>query len=233
MSKKRIIIRIPFNTSNHNGEERFTREWIDYRISVFMKFTLESLKNQTNQEFITLVRYVPETEDLIQQALRKYDRLPTNILFISNSDYKEFIINDIKNYNDLYLVRLDSDDMYHQSFIQQLYDYDHKEKTKVLINQYGYIYDSLRHLVCAVKRKSPPFYVELYKSKNYIEGERHRITGHNRAIQLPHEIIKERNYVIVIHSNNTASYYDVDEERSMHNGEEKKILKEFMGEDGL
>ncbi len=234
--RKKIIVQIRFNTSDHqaNQGKRFTKEWIDYRISIFMKYTLQSLKIQTNQDFITLVRYESTTEDIIREALRHYEELPNNILFIRNNEYKKYIKNSIKEYDWLYLARIDSDDMYHKSFIQQLHDYNHKEDTVVLINQKGYIYDSLHNKMCLTKRTSPPFYVEIYKSIDYMEGKRHPISSHKHPIRLPHEILNGRNYVIVIHSNNTASTFEgIDSNSILQNGEEREILQEFIGMNSL
>lgn len=43
----------------------------------------------------------------------------------------------------IYIVRLDSDDLYHKTYIQQLHDYKPKKDTEVLINKNGYLYDSI------------------------------------------------------------------------------------------
>lgn len=59
-----------------------TKEWIEYRLRIFMKYTLQSLKKQTNQNFTALIKYASASEDLILKTLAKYEPLPDNIRFI-------------------------------------------------------------------------------------------------------------------------------------------------------
>ncbi|MGF7060017.1 glycosyltransferase [Brassicibacter mesophilus] len=206
MSKK-IIIFTSFNNWNQWGESDnriYTKEWIDQRISIFMNYTLKSLKIQTNQNFLHLIMYDPTTKELIQQALANYDKLPDNIRFVSPNEYHNQISENIKGYDYLYLVRLDSDDMYHKSYIQQLHNYIHNENTKVLINRRGYIYDSANNRLAKYYHFSPQFYTEIYKVNDYQQGKRHGISGHHlRAYNLPYEILKNPNFINHKHTNNT------------------------------
>lgn len=206
MSKK-IIMDISFNVKKFK-EERLSKEWIDQRISIFMHYTLKSLKKQSNQEFLAPVQYDPFTEDLIKKALTTYDSLPANIQYVTPGEYYELILDGIKGYDYLYLVRLDCDDMYHQSFIQQLHDYKPKANTRVLINQRGYMYDSVHNRIVEIFNPSPPFYTLIYNTEDYVKGIRYKLPGgHGGAIKLPHEIIDKNNYVIHVHSNNTLNKF--------------------------
>ncbi|EPZ62306.1 hypothetical protein H477_5632 [[Clostridium] sordellii ATCC 9714] len=89
MKDKKVIFHIGFNTfefdfvfKNKNIEPpRLTKEWIDYRMDVFMKHTYKSLINQTNQSFTAVVNYVKTSENLVFEALSKYPKLAENIIF--------------------------------------------------------------------------------------------------------------------------------------------------------
>ncbi|AKL95220.1 putative rhamnosyl transferase [Clostridium aceticum] len=205
--KLKIIVGIEFN-SRANGISR-TKDWIDYRMDIFNKFTLQSLKKQTNQDFLVLVRYAEKTTDLIKGALSHYPTLPNNIRFIENEKYESIIEKSIKGYEFLYLVRLDCDDVYHKTFINQLHEYKPKKNTRALINQKGYVYDSVNHRLGNWYYVSPPFYTLIYKVKDYLAGERVPIPkGHCTVIKNPHEIIHKKNYAVIVHGNNTLNAFN-------------------------
>ncbi|MEV5030140.1 glycosyltransferase [Paenibacillus sp. LPE1-1-1.1] len=211
MLTKRIVFGIEFNSRSTRPAWKIglTAGWIHYRMSVFMKYTMKSLKKQTNQDFVALIQYADCTEFLIKQELGKYEPLPENIQFVPASKYQENIAQLITGFDRLYLVRLDCDDMYHKSIVQQLRDFRPKSSTQALINQKGYIYDAVRQRFTATRHQSPPFYTLIYKSEEYLKGKRHAIPGgHRYVIKLKHEILTKkgnRNYMIVVHKRNTLN----------------------------
>lgn len=227
--KKKVIVHIAFNTKNMAKDQKFTKDWIENRIHIFTKYTLQSLKNQTNQQFTTLVRYEDESKAIIKQALKQYDPLPSNVIFIKESKYNRTLQKHIEGFNYLYLARIDSDDMYHQNFIQQLHDYQPKENTVALINQKGYLYDSIHHRLCKIRYSSPPFHTLIYRTKEYLEGKRYYLRCHTHAIKLPHEILDHRNFTVVIHSTNTSSKFKPKSEKDLvapHRID--KVLRKFL-----
>ena len=71
--------------------------------SIFMKYTRKSLENQTYQDFLTVVVYEPESEQIINNILKEYSNLPKNIIFTKNSSIP---INDyIKDGDEVLVVR--------------------------------------------------------------------------------------------------------------------------------
>lgn len=231
MEKKLIVVNINFNTHRFT-DKRLTKEWIDERIAIFNKFTLRSLRNQTNQDFITHVNYDPVTESLIKNALENYEQLPDNVMFVT--PHKRNIIDRLDGYDSLYIVRIDSDNLYHQSFIQQLHDHKPKDETQVLINQKGYVYDSVKNKLATYFQVSPSFYTLVYKAEDYLKGIRHTIPGtHAAAIQLPHEILDRYNYTIVIHTSNFMNgdhlFRGANSKMITDSHEYDTILKAFMG----
>ncbi|MGM0876113.1 MAG: glycosyltransferase [Bacillota bacterium] len=211
MKTKKIIITIEFNSRSDNHDDYkigLTPEWINYRMSIFMQYTLKSLINQTNQNFITLIQYAESTEKLIKQALAIYEPLPDNVQFVPHKSHNDQIKEQISGYQYLYLVRLDCDDTYHKTFIQQLIDYQPKKSTQALINQNGYVYDSINNRIAPFRHFSPPFYTLIYKTQDFINGKRYKFNGHGKVITLKYEILtknKKRNFLIVIHRRNTLN----------------------------
>ncbi len=165
--QKKIIINSNFNVMNKvkNANLTKTRDWINYRIKIFMKYTLKSLKMQTNQSFTAFILCDDQTVDLIDYIVNKYGKLPENITFIGESKFGTRILDYIKDNDYLYMTRLDSDDLYHKSYVQKLIDFEPKENTRLLISQKGYIYNSVKNtLVKLWYNGCPPFYTLIYTS---------------------------------------------------------------------
>jgi hypothetical protein len=229
---KKIVVVSAFNTFNFR-DCRVSKEWIDTRINIFMNYTLNSLKNQTNQDFLAFLLYDPTTEGMIFDALSKYEQLPENIQFINYKYFNRTMKEAINDYDYLYLVRIDCDDMYHLSYIQQLQDFHHKAETKAIINQKGHLYDSVNIRLANYFFESPPFYTLIYETEEYKKGLRYKLPGgHAGAIQLSHEIIDKTNFLFHIHSTNTLNRF---EQRFNTGGlvtnpeDIKKILVDYLG----
>ncbi|MED4584731.1 glycosyltransferase family A protein [Brevibacillus choshinensis] len=208
--KKRIIVGIAFNSKKlkYNRKKRFSESWIKNRMNIFMRYTRKSLQRQTNQGFDTLVEYEDRSRTKINRQLRKYKKLPKNIKFIPKSIYQRSIKKRLKGYRYLYLVRLDSDDLYRRSYIQQLKKHRKRKGVKAIINQHGYMYDSRKQRIAPMYAKSPAFYTLIYKAKDYLRGKRYKLRGgHPAVIRLRHDKLRLRNYVHIIHSGNTTSKF--------------------------
>ncbi|MDH4620218.1 glycosyltransferase [Brevibacillus sp. AY1] len=236
--RKKIIVGIAFNSKklNHNRKKRFSTRWIKKRMKIFMKYTRRSLQRQTNQDFVALVEYEDRTRKKINRQLRKYSKLPKNIRFVPKSSYQKSIMKRLKGYRYLYLVRLDSDDLYRRSYIHQLKKHRIRKGTSAIINQHGYMYDSKKRRIAPMYAKSPAFYTLIYKVKDYKKGKRYRLRGgHPAVIRLRHEKLRRRNYVHIIHSGNTTSKFRskrnkiINKKRTVKNRRKvKKILSAFM-----
>ncbi|MEJ9307287.1 glycosyltransferase [Priestia megaterium] len=202
---KKIIVEIHFNAFGIIPD-RFEKKWIDHRMALFMKYAVSSLKKQTNQNFLTLVRYEDSTEKLIKEALAQYKKLPSNIKFVNKAEHMNELKEGCQSNDYIYIARLDSDDLYHKTYVQQLHDYKPKKDTEVLINQNGYLYDSMTSRIGEYYHFSPQFYVFIYKSDEYLEGKRYRPDGHGNVIKkFKYELLKNRNYVNVIHKQNSSN----------------------------
>ena len=228
---KRIIVYSDFNTLSFS-DKRFSKEWIEKRIDIFMKYTLKSLKLQSNQNFLSLLKYEDKSQKIIENVLSRYPDLPKNIKFIPKSKFNDIVKKYIEGFEYLYLVRLDSDDLYHKTFIQQMYDYKHDITTEVIINQNGYIYDSIRNRLARFPQRSPNYYTLIYKVNEFIKGKRYVIPGgHPNVIKLlNHEIIKRPNYIRNVHSTNDSSTFRLAKIKHIIKDSKKKkqILSEFM-----
>lgn len=235
---KKIYIAGALNVAEfkQNIQKRFDKDWIDYRIDIFMKYTLQSLKAQTNQNFTAVFMYLDETENTVLESLSRHEKLPGNVKFIQRSNYRASMRNEVKDYEHLYLVRLDTDDMYHKTFVQQLHDINPKEETLALINQDGYLYNTVDKFLIKWGDKSPNYYTIIYPTKDLLTGNlyKYKVTGgHSSIIELPHEILSKRNFIRTMHENNTIDYSGFTASDKMainQKSEVQKVLFEFIGD---
>lgn len=202
---RRIIIRIAFNVFLFT-KKRFEKEWIAERMKILQHYTLRSLRNQENQNFIAYIEYDHRTRNLIFDELSKYPPLPNNIFFVENAD--RYIYKEIRNYRFLFLVRLDSDDMYCKGFINTLMNYSLNTRVMALICQQGYIYDIKNKRLGIYLADSPPFYVLIYKAVDYLKGRRYRLpNGHPDVIKLQHKFLPAFSYMVTVHDRNSETTF--------------------------
>lgn len=215
MENKTIIINSMLNVNPYpqNHTDPYSVEWIRERIRIFQGFTLKSLKLQTNQNYNFFVCYEDITDEIIQAELNRYAHLPKNVCFVPKSKYHDEIKKYVQGYEYVYFVRLDTDDAYHKSYIQQLYDYKPKPGTISLINRSGYIYDSINKEIGKCFCKVATFYTFIYKVEDYLNG---RIFNPNFAdvdteqyiaLRVPHEFIEKRNYLWHVHNKNSVTNF--------------------------
>lgn len=229
---KKIIITSSFNLAMnaHPNVERLSESWITYRLNIFMNYTCKSLIQQTNQSFIYFLKYDPVSEDIIIKTLSQYPPLPSNIIFIPFKEASTYIKKQLVGYDYLYLVRIDADDMFHPTFIQQLIDYNPNPTTQVLINQKGYIYNIENNMLARWFYYSPPFYTMIYNAHDYIEGKIKVFSGgHKYAFDFNHEILNNENFMVIVHGKNTETKFFSDFNTGLIEdlNEKKLILTQF------
>lgn len=224
-----MVIYIIFNTHNRTPD-RFTKEWIEYRIDIFERYTLQSIKEQTNQDFRVYLCCEKITMPIIHECLAKREPLPDNVRFDTIPNNNKDILKYIEKYDYLYHIRLDSDNLYQKDFIQKLYDYRPKEDTEVIISQNGYVYDTRDACLASYFQKSPPFYAFIYKVQEYKNGFRYNTPGgHRMVIKLwKYELLDGANYMITLHGKNELNNRNLlDEKMLLEKDEKEKVLKEF------
>jgi hypothetical protein len=210
---KKLIIRIMFNNRGLDKNE-LNKDWIKYRLGIFQNYTVKSLVNQTNQDFIALLSVRKETIDYVK---RKLKNAPKNIMVIDRK-YKEMIKEFIEDYEYLYLLRLDSDDCFINNWIERIHNYKPKEDTEVLITQNQYDYEVATGRLASYWYKSPPSYTLIYKIEDYLKGKRYYLrNGHGGAIHLKHELIDGYNMLSCLHDRNKRRIFNLDAKEREYN----------------
>lgn len=236
--RKKTIVQIIFNAwapkSLKEQGAQLTEKWIKERLAIFDHFTAQSLRVQTDPNFDVLVVYDPRSEEIVQEALKGY-HFPHQFSFICKGKLDEEINKRIEGSEYFYLVRLDSDDMYHHQFMEKINRHEPDGQTEMLIAQDGYLYDAIHHRLARIHYPSPPFYTQIYKTEEYLAGKRYQLKGHQSVIHFKHQIIEGAQYVVVIHSQNTSTTFRPKRKEDIIISplEKGEILAQFMGERGV
>ncbi|WP_394866765.1 glycosyltransferase family A protein [Paraclostridium bifermentans] len=209
--KKKLIVTINFNTMDLS-KNRLTKEWIDYRIDLFIKYTYFSLINQTYQDFLALIYYDINSQDLVLDALSKYPKLADNIIFrpmTSTIAFEQiceddFVKESILGYDYLYLVPFDSDNLMHPEYLQKIIDFETKPDTQCIINRNVYIYDISTNTMLSFT--TPDYhcglYALIYDVNSYINGLRYKYADHGSVVHLTHEYLLHEYVMVLIHGTN-------------------------------
>ncbi len=232
----RYIIVSRFNSDiglsqEYHITDSLTEKWIAYRMEIFNRFTRKSLEFQTNQEFLCLLTFHPDSTDIIQKELLKYPPLPSNIVF--TSDKKSLIENYILNADQLYLSNLDSDDMYHPKFIQFLHDHKVQSDKPLLIYKNGYIFNTNTGIINNYYCQSPPFFTEVFDVKDYLSyAMYYPPLAHGYMEYFAHETILDPMFIVILHNRNTWPNYRYHVAQVFQDqqvlGNWQEILKEYL-----
>lgn len=210
--------------------ECLSKEWISYRLKVFNEFTRRSLEMQTNQDFVAIVGIHESTRYIIQDELKKYPRLPSNI--IMTSDIQGEIERRIKGADYMYLIQLDSDDMYHPSFIEYLHHYHVNPNKSVVFANYGYMYNVNTQAMEEYYFSSSNFITQIFSVEEYMKSARYYYyILHAYMKRYPHEEIDKRMSMIILHDKNSwpkyAKVYPKLFEKPKDYTKTKQVLKNF------
>lgn len=159
MQSIKVILTTPF-TGKRTETGWKGQEWYDHRAEIFIKYTLLSLKNQTDKNFLFWVCFRPEektnpTTKKILEALDKShidyratfhginftdDKVPER-----NKDLPKRLDNmlmEIPKYEcPIYETMLDSDDTLHKDFVKNIKEIPSEFKGAIILKE-GYIYST-------------------------------------------------------------------------------------------
>lgn len=249
--KKKIIIYSNFNTPNYikspfleaASKKINLKSWIDGRMDIFFEYTLQGFIGQTNQDFTAIYNYTDESENLVLNSIKERGGLPYNVLFVPRSKYQETVDKLIEGYDQLYLTKLDSDDIYIKTFVETLHNLEPKDNTEVVICSYGYMHNTLTGEMAKIWHISASFHAYIYKfSKETARYDSLDLSplefldkSHFAALNYRHEYIPGYNFIWNIHENNSSTkfgVYDTDVLKTieMIDSEEaiEKIIDKFI-----
>jgi hypothetical protein len=226
MSERAVVVEIHFNSIAFS-DNIYSLEWIKYRMDITMRYTVPSLANQTDKRFSAFLYYMDGTEPLIREALQPYGPLPAHIQFIPISLRDEKVNEAIRGSQTAYVARIDSDNMFVKTYIERLRACKPNPATEVLVTRQGYLYDCATNRMATVTYKSPSFFTFIYRTEDYIAGNRYAVKTHNDAIKYKYELIGGRNFVVTIHGSNELLRFKVRASELIAQSKVEALLNQF------
>lgn len=195
------VFRIPFNIKRFAFKPelsdpttgRLSRPWIAYRIGLFMNYTCKSLINQTNQDFTALLLCDGASLDTVREEIAKHYTLPDNIRVIDGNDDAE-VTREIMQGSDFYChTKLDSDNMYHRSYVEHLHRHIPRPDTRFLAFTKGYAFDAHTGSLALYRATREYFYARVGKVADWESDMRvpQPIGITEAAESVPHELIHD------------------------------------------
>ncbi|MCF7910862.1 hypothetical protein K9L16_04275 [Candidatus Pacearchaeota archaeon] len=214
MEAIKVLVWTPLNTSGFDHNLEIDKDWINTRINLMNKYVIPSMNNQTDKNFLWFIEIREDTIDLIAPKLKLNNN---NFKIISrpiNKDEtcKAFIRQkkDIDKYigtRKFYDVRLNSDDMYINTFIETLKSVKIDKKTQAIIPRKGFMWYILDNIVVKRVQESPPFSTLIYNTEDFLDGFYYYMpTGHCEVKLLSHKIIKDPMWCVIVHDKNNKIY---------------------------
>lgn len=175
--------------------------WLDYRFDIFYNTCLPSMINQTNQEFIWFIYLDIETPKKYIEAVKNKIEGKQNVIVLLKAGSfgsvlqhaKDSILDfGVERFDYLITTRIDSDDMIHSDYINEIQKrFNYQKYASINFNK-GFVYDLRFKLLGTAINKSNPFISVIEKvdplgffktvfhiehSKFIFEKERIEITG--------------------------------------------------------
>ena len=225
----KIIVNIPFTGlglfNGYRGDE-----WFKRRIELFHKYTLKSLLNQTEQDFIIWLAFRKEEKN---NPLVDTIKIPHKHIFTfggipiwddkKENEEKGLLkrlkvmlpgLRDLVGTADIKLINLGSDDMYSREVVESVKKQEFKIGT-VLVHQFGYIYsDNTGQLAEWNPTTNPPFYTLMMSNETFLNPQKHfeyikKIKSHEDIVKVFHPIrMPDRRYCVVVHNTNISTLFE-------------------------
>ena len=212
--------------------------WWKYRLSFYEHYTLNSIINQTNQNFyllMTIENKFPlkdELERILKRSGLKY--ILVNRSIENNLMSKMKLLPDFKY---VFATRIDSDDLFKKDVVEEIQTFNYSWR-RALIFQKGYCYNCVDKKLQHYEVHSPPNSTIMYPKDIFLDSTKTReyldIRGHDQVFsKLDSIVLSENKYMILIHQSNRRSIYiegkQADELKrfQINLDEHEDILKEF------
>ena len=226
------IFQIPFTGKTPSGDT-MTQEWFDKRADIFEKYTVKSLRKQTNQDFYVWLTFRPEdaenpTTSRIIKSLEGLRAIATfnGTMFTEdratwhNDDLKERLgktLPDIgvfiKSADYIYETNLDSDDMLHKDFSKNILSTMPRERGAFFCKN-GYAYNTSDRLAEWNNPVSNQNYTIMFLAEHYFNAEKRLqyLNGFKSHEEVPQKFdakeMLDGSYCTIIHGDNISTIWE-------------------------
>lgn len=226
-------------------------KWFKRRIELFHEYTLKSLLQQTEQDFVIWCSFRLEEKD---NPLMKTIKIPHKHIFTFGGipiwdDKKENEeqglldrlkatlpeLAEIVGKEDVKMVNIASDDMYSEEVMASIKEQPFKERI-ALTHRLGYVYNELDDRLAEWNPTThPPFHTIMFSNETFLTPEKHfkfveEYKSHETIPKIFEEIkLPDRRYCILVHNANISTIFEHPfKGKEIYNETEKnKILTKF------
>lgn len=150
------------NPDNNPMNRILDEDYLEKRFNIFEKYTLQSMINQTNQNFTWLILFHKMTPDKFKQRIKELkDKFNFVDLYFDDGEKFNFLdyCNSINEKEEYFITtRIDNDDMFPVDYISKIQDYvDNNLHSCVLSFEKGMKYDLNSRKKYECKRKDNHF----------------------------------------------------------------------------
>lgn len=244
--KETILINIPFTGLGlHNGYRG--DDWFKRRIDLFHTYTLNSLLNQTEKDFIIWLSFRPEEKN---NPLVKTIKIPHKHIFTYSGitiwdDKKENeevellkrIEGSLKELNiegNVKLINLGSDDMYSKEVVDSVKRVEFQPGVAIT-HQLGYVYsENSGELAEWNPVTTPPFYALMIDEETFNNPKKHfdfikQLKSHEYLAKMDRIQMPGRRYCVLTHNANISTVYEhpFKGNEFYYQADKESILEEF------
>jgi hypothetical protein len=167
-------------------------DWPRYRYNFMVDNTLRSICNQSQ----VLIYVEPHYREQVAQ-FEKEKPLPKNAKIITGPVF-HYVCDNYPEFEYLYLTRLDSDDLFHESPVEEILSQDPIFRT--LIYQVGFLYDVPSQRIDYYAHPCPPFYTDIFPKAEVDKGEMPKRKGHGQGLGGMKELLSPGKFVVMCHN---------------------------------
>lgn len=134
------------NPENNPMNRILDEDYLEERFNIFKKFTLQSMKQQENQNFTWLILFHKRTPykflEMIQSLKKEFDFVDLYFDDDEKFDFSEYCDYEKENMEYFITTRIDNDDMFTNDYISKIQEYaDENLHTCILSFEKGIKYD--------------------------------------------------------------------------------------------
>jgi hypothetical protein len=200
MSKFHLV-----KTYFHRRSPQFDRDWLEYRLSIYEKYTLRSLKRQTFTNFTLWICCETGMEEIMGPLRRE----------ISGATFTfgaHFPASAVPPCDWVYVTRIDSDDLYSSDALKIVDSYTPStSRVEASIFQRGYIHSIDTEDWGIYYKPSSPFHCVMFPRDIFVDEESYRksFIGDHSKVQAayPSRALPEFKFCVLIHGRNWSSTF--------------------------
>ncbi len=161
------------NPDNNPMNRILDEDYLKERFEIFEKYTLQSIKKQTNQNFTWLILFHKKTPDNFKKKIQELKK-KFNFIDLYLEDEEKFVFLEYcnsKEENIKYTItsRIDNDDMFSEDYIAKIQDYANDNFHECILSfRKGIKYDLSSRKKYEYERKDNHFLSMLGTKKEYI-----------------------------------------------------------------